>query len=1107
MLKQQVKKYLLTNVPLNQEINDGKLEIEFRFRKTPKDSLKLTSLLSIFTEKYFQQIDEKIEENTMVYNYEIYEEKPEPAKQIEEKSWADMTEDDNVFVMECEEEEYNPDEKEDYSSIAMDIVVNENERNEGNDIMKIRKIVSNDSGTSFEQKTLLKNNDFADNLRCSLALEKILPNEHANELVKGVMPQFMRDKHRISYVFKEIALRLDITEVIQKRMNERESTKRFEIEIELLQPEWIQNTDTGIKYVEKICNIVVSVYRLLSITVTYCKNINEYANFSGVKPKSIEVKDLSRILNGSYTVTEKAEGLRKLMLYFRNGDALPGYVFLMGTNHMLKESHLRFEINLRETVLDAEEITIDGSKHYFVFDILWFNGKDLRYGNNLAERLSYFTKVLEYMHIDEKKYIHLKKFIDISQRNTRETLGGDILELRHLQNNNTGKCVELEKKLRVERIMKKWKSIYPYKIDGLIFTPTNLDYGDFHMKNQMFKWKPPHENTIDFTIKWRNHNHWLLDFERKKNRTNIGWQCYENEKKLCETKLSKESQKKFNQVRDGSVVEMRYDADLQCFQPLRVREDKITANFEKVVYDTWRSILNPVELAMFSMDKLTAKKQYDKLSTLKPLKPRQNMENYEIKMFHNFVKRSIISIYGRCSKNVLDLAAGRGGDMGKFLLLKHIKKLHLVDNSTGLLTNAKEREETHMRTRTEKLSMNDVDGRKRKIPKVNVNYSAYDLRNEIILSDTYDLVSCQFALHYFFESDNTVQNFFGTVSRHLRPGGFFIGTCFDGRSVYNYVNNTSVAKQRSLKNHIVPFFSTSTRSAQVKQEYGMKIAVHMQDSMVHSDEGVPEYLVFFDVLARVAEQYDLRLVESMSFKNYYATYKEHTERKYWLCEEDQQFSFLNRLFVFQKCKNVNHVEMDTNMKMEMEINKNITLPYFFNKKFQGYAVKFCLSKDENADYFTRMAYMFKYVTSPVFRDYTRMKQVEKIRSEIKAVKCIIEQSITVKKDGYKEDVSEISDEEIIQYLLDKIGNINTGFVRIIQNNTGKSKRYTYWSAKPIACSQGKCENYIVLYIADEKMYYITYKQPKTLEDEEIIYDIIPSDILTKALGKRGHLNL
>lgn len=49
--------------------------------------------------------------------------------------------------------------------------------------------------------------------------------------------------------------------------------------------------------------------------------------------------------------------------------------------------------------------------------------------------------------------------------------------------------------------------------------------------------------------------------------------------------------------------------------------------------------------------------------------------------------------------------------------------------------------------------------------------------------DRFDMVSCQFAIHYFFEKREKLEGFMANVRDNLRPGGLFITTFMDGASV------------------------------------------------------------------------------------------------------------------------------------------------------------------------------------------------------------------------------------------------------------------------------------------------------------------------------------
>ena len=46
--------------------------------------------------------------------------------------------------------------------------------------------------------------------------------------------------------------------------------------------------------------------------------------------------------------------------------------------------------------------------------------------------------------------------------------------------------------------------------------------------------------------------------------------------------------------------------------------------------------------------------------------------------------------------------------------------------------------------------------------------------------ETVDLITCNFALNYFFINESTISTFFESVSERLNNGGLFIGTATDG---------------------------------------------------------------------------------------------------------------------------------------------------------------------------------------------------------------------------------------------------------------------------------------------------------------------------------------
>jgi mRNA (guanine-N7-)-methyltransferase len=64
------------------------------------------------------------------------------------------------------------------------------------------------------------------------------------------------------------------------------------------------------------------------------------------------------------------------------------------------------------------------------------------------------------------------------------------------------------------------------------------------------------------------------------------------------------------------------------------------------------------------------------------------------------------------------------------------------------------------------------------------------------LKERADCVSCMFAIHYFFESPEKLQGLLRNIADTLKVGGYFIGCCFDGESVFNAL--AGVEKGKSI---------------------------------------------------------------------------------------------------------------------------------------------------------------------------------------------------------------------------------------------------------------------------------------------------------------------
>jgi hypothetical protein len=73
----------------------------------------------------------------------------------------------------------------------------------------------------------------------------------------------------------------------------------------------------------------------------------------------------------------------------------------------------------------------------------------------------------------------------------------------------------------------------------------------------------------------------------------------------------------------------------------------------------------------------------------------------------------------------------------------------------------------------------DAGDEKNTIDKILDNEAFRDIKKQIV----FDIVSCQFSMHYLFETEQKLRAFLYNVSCRLEPGGFFVATTVDAEKV------------------------------------------------------------------------------------------------------------------------------------------------------------------------------------------------------------------------------------------------------------------------------------------------------------------------------------
>lgn len=214
-------------------------------------------------------------------------------------------------------------------------------------------------------------------------------------------------------------------------------------------------------------------------------------SFPGAQPVSFASRHLSELRHQDYYVCEKTDGIRYLMYCTRDGDRdihylidrKNDYYYIPGL-HFPKQEDKTFASFHSETIFDGELVEdtypdAPSELKFLVFDCLVLDG-DLLTTKPLDKRLARF-----------KEWV-LKPY--------RELWKAFPEEIQHRPFAVEDKATQFSYSLDYM-----FKSIIPsvkqlHGNDGLIFTCKNTPYKT-GTDEHILKWKPPHENTIDFILR------------------------------------------------------------------------------------------------------------------------------------------------------------------------------------------------------------------------------------------------------------------------------------------------------------------------------------------------------------------------------------------------------------------------------------------------------------------------------------------------------------------------------------------------------------------------------------------------------------------------------
>jgi hypothetical protein len=813
----------------------------------------------------------------------------------------------------------------------------------------------------------------------------------------------------------------------------------------------LQGTAYPISYVER--DKILQKYMKLIHGDKYVERRVTDRDFIGPSSVTLKIDNIMEESSGAinirnhYTVTDKADGERKLLYISDNGR-----IYMIDNNmNVIFTGTFTNEKTLHNSLFDGEHIQYDKFGKY----IHLYAAFDIYYCNNTNVRPYSFTKIKGEEEIPDNKYrlYLLEKAVELSKITSIMDSGSMTPndEERKTPCHFTIKCKEFKNTID-DTIFKGCASIldkikdgtYQYNTDGLIFTPCNTGVGGTKKDemgpdnkftwNHSFKWKPAEFNTIDFLVsvqkdkngKDKIHNLFKegistsstdisqyktlilrCGFDEKKHGFLNPFQMmidnaiqetkdidnvdsykpapfmptnpYDEKACFCNIMLIKSNDSLVMKTTDDHyfeedmIVEFSYNPQNEAdwrWVPIRVRYDKTAklraglreyGNPYHVSNDIWNSIHNPIHEEMIASGAGIPTSTSDQDVYYNRSNEESNTRG--LRNFHNlYVKRKLIMGVSHRNNTLIDFAVGKAGDLSKWTHAKlgfvfgiDVSKDNIFNHLDGACARyLKDRMRynntpdalfingnSSLNIRSGKGTFTDKD--KTIIEAVFGNgpkdrnilgegvYKHYGVAQE-----GFNISSCQFALHYFFESPSTLHNFIRNLVECTCVNGYFIGTCYDGETVFNLLkkkplnDSISIMKGNKKVHEIVKLY-TQTGFPVDENSIGYPINVY-QESI---NNMIREYLVNFRYFQRLMENYGFVIVSKEEsakmdmpngtgmFDELFHSMEDEIRRDsrakddygdaYYMTEYEKDISFLNRYFIFKKIRHVDALKISRSM--------------------------------------------------------------------------------------------------------------------------------------------------------------------------------------------------
>lgn len=765
----------------------------------------------------------------------------------------------------------------------------------------------------------------------------------------------IRILHRKSWKTPDKLFRVDMSLVKSKTAKTKtiaqvlSTLPQYELEIEVLK--FDVPVDIIVRGLLKLSERIVAAYQQSAVLLTRSDLDRYKLEFEGLgitflNPVTMVRRHLvpslpKNILTG-YTVTNKADGERSMLVVARDRKLIRwtrkgtfSWTGLTATD----PKHVG-------DILDGEYL--ESRNLFCIFDVYSYKGIRvstlplMTTDDDAPEtsRLGYARLFVESISKDFQIHVSHKPF----RIETKVFLAGD------------GEVMESA----IRRIL---DMQFEYATDGLIFTPKNTAVAPPAERRHetwttVYKWKPPHQNSIDFLVQLHSLDFiydpkTLQKFVRgtlyvtRAEGTDIVYPCETMTGEytappitnMISQSLEGRSPAPFqpsapkardaheilipvnergtpvdmegHRVESLSIIECSRDVENGRWNVLRTRYDKtyqyrvlhkpVFGNSVLTAEDIWTNIHNPVTEDMLRVvySNPTSDTYEDDLYYQDALETRdRSMKN--VQSLHNQIKESLYRTYLQKGATLLELAMGRGGDMHKWKSLKPSLIVGIDLSASNLEAPRQGACVRYLRARQtapmppalfiaadmtqplldqENRYLRILDGKERPSTPYLEKFAG---------QTNFDVVSCQFAIHYACQNEETFRVFVKNIDRHCKD--IFFGTCMDGQAVYSLLLGKTNHMFSSSKNTWGTIVKEYADGEGWEDSFGRSIMVELESF----ERPQREYLVPFDAVKRILREEGFQLVFTEMFDD------TSLSKQANLDVDQQMFSSLHRSFAFKR---------------------------------------------------------------------------------------------------------------------------------------------------------------------------------------------------------------